>query len=456
MDYSLVRKVDCVKDNPNSDLVQKTWMNVTKNFHSFKSIIYPETNNNNFIFNKFKTQEEFYDSIIDNIIKTNETKIIKEINPEVILLKNKEKYEIKIDVKFNEELSNERNQIINQDESPKNNILFLYIDILSRPHFFRKMKNLSKFLSQFNSNKNKSYEVFQFMKYQSFKNDYYMSGIETIFYESNSKADGIKLNNSHILSLLKKKGYVTAQSANYCFKEFYPLKKKFNIFGKTNIEEYDHENIAMFCDPFFMNELNNPSIRKCLYGKNSFEYVLEYGYQFWIKYYKNKRFLRLSFFEGNEKTGEVIKYLDYYLYKFLFNLYEDNYLNDTFIFLVSGQGNSYEDMYSSIKYLDTDYFLEKYLGTFFMFFDKRSLNLTKNDLINIKVNQQNLVTSYDIHYTIKSIAENNIRNDINEIEDFSDENSNLGKSLFGYINSMERSCYKYKQIDIGVCRCYDF
>ena len=114
MDYSLVRKVDCVKDNPNSDLVQKTWMNVTKNFHSFKSIIYPETNNNNFIFNKFKTQEEFYDSIIDNIIKTNETKIIKEINPEVILLKNKEKYEIKIDVKFNEELSNERNQIINQ------------------------------------------------------------------------------------------------------------------------------------------------------------------------------------------------------------------------------------------------------------------------------------------------------------------------------------------------------
>ena len=166
--------------------------------------------------------------------------------------------------------------------------------------------------------------------------------------------------------------------------------------------------------------------------------------------------MRLSFFEGNEKTGEVIKYLDYYLYKFLFNLYEDNYLNDTFIFLVCGQGNSYEDMYSSIKYLDSDYFLEKYLGTFFMFFDKRSLNLTKNDLINIKVNQQNLVTAYDIHYTIKSIAENNIRNDINEIEDFSDENSNLGKSLFGYINSMERSCYKYKQIDIGVCRCYDF
>ena len=91
MDYSLVRKVDCVKDNPNSDLVQKTWMNVTKNFNNFKSIIYPETNNNNFIFNKFKTHEEFYDSIIDNIIMTIETKIIKEIKPKLILLKNKKK-----------------------------------------------------------------------------------------------------------------------------------------------------------------------------------------------------------------------------------------------------------------------------------------------------------------------------------------------------------------------------
>ena len=166
--------------------------------------------------------------------------------------------------------------------------------------------------------------------------------------------------------------------------------------------------------------------------------------------------MRLSFFEGNEKTGEVIKYLDYYLYHFLFNLYENNYLNDTFIFLLSGQGNSYNDLYSSMNYFDYDYFIEKYLGTFFIFLDKNSLNLTNNDLINIKNNQQNMITAYDIHYTLKSIIENNIYSDTKEKEDFSDENNILGKSLFGYINSMERSCYKYKQIDIGICRCYDF
>ena len=461
MDYSKVRKIDCNKDNPNSDLVQNMWMNIIKNknkngFNNFENIIYPETNNNNYTFNKFETQEKFFDTIINNIIMTNDRKLVDEINPEIKLLKNKEKYEIKINVKFNEELSKERNQIINQDNSPKNNILFLYIDVLSRPHFFRKMKHLSKFLSQFNSHKNTSYEVFQFMKYQSFKNDYHMSGIQTIFYQQNPKTDGIKTNNSHILSLLKKEGYITAQSANYCFKEFYSLESEFNFFEKTNIEEYDHENIAMFCDPFFMQEIKNPSIKKCLYGKNSFEYVLEYGYQFWTKYSNNKKFLRLSFFEGNEKTGEVIKYLDYYLYHFLFNLYENNYLNNTFIFLLSGQGNSYNDLYSSMNYFDYDYFIEKYLGTFFIFLDKNGLNLTNNDLINIKNNQQNMITAYDIHYTLKSIIENNIYSDTKEKEDFSDENNALGKSLFGYINSMERSCYKYKQIDIGICRCYDF
>ena len=372
-----------------------------------------------------------------------------------MLLKNEEQFEIKINLKFNEELSLNRNQINNQDSLPKNNILFLYIDELSRTHFFRKMKYLSNFLSKFNSNNNSFFEAFQFMKYQSFKNDYYNSGIKTIFNETNPKIKYAKQNNFHILSLLKDMGYIAAQSANFCFKEFYPIDRELNFFMKTNIEEYDHENIAMFCDPFFMKEMNIPSIKKCLYGKNSFEYVLEYGYQFWTKYFENKKFLRLSFFEGNEKTGEVIKYLDFYLYQFLNNLYENNYLNNTIIFLVSGQGNSYNNLFNTINYMDYDFYIEKYLGTFFILLDKEGLNLTNDDLINMRNNQQNMVTSYDIRDTLKSIARKTFYDDIKENKDKFDYDK-LGKSLFGYINSMERNCNKYKQITIGVCRCYDF
>ena len=399
--------------------------------YDFKALIYPETNNNNFIFNKYNKLEKFYKEVTDNIIITNDTKLIEEKNPEIMLLKNSQNYEIKINLKYNEQLSINRNKKINQDNYPKNNILFLYIDELSRAHFFRKMKYLSRFLSKFNSHKNSSFEVFQFMKYQSFKNDYYMPSSQTIFYEKNQNKN-FDQHNFHILTLLKNMGYITAQSSNYCFKEFYPLDKEYDFFVKTNIEEYDHENIAMFCDPFYIKEIELTSIKKCLYGKNSFEYVLEYGYQFWTKYRENKKFLRLNFFEGNEKTGEVIKYLDYYLYQFLDDLYKNNYLNNTIIFLVSGQGNSYNNLFSKkfYYYLNYDFFIENYLGTFFILLDNKGLNLTNNDLFNMKTNQQNMVTVYDIHDTLKNIAENKIYNYTREIRDILD-NNNLGKSLFG-------------------------
>ena len=461
MDFTKVRKVDCLKNYPNADIVKDTWINHiqkhnNETIYDFKALIYPETNNNNFTFNKYDSVQSFYKSITKNIIFTNDTEKIKEENPEIMLLKNKEKYEIKMNLTFNQELSENRANKTIKDNTPKKNILFLYIDSLSRPHFFRKMKYLSQFLTKFNSNKTSSYESFQFMKYQSFKNDYYNNGIQTIFYEKMPKMKQSKYTYSHLLTLLKNKGYITAQSANYCFKEFIPVQKEYNYFQKTLLDEYDYENIAMFCDPFFMKEMDNPSIKKCLYGKNSFEYVLEYGYQFWTKYPKNQKFLTLSFFEGNEKTGEVIKYLDYYLYQFLDDLYQKKYLKNSIIFIFSGQGNSYNDLFNSIFDKNYDYYIEKYLGTFFMLIDKKRLKLNETDLINIRNNQQNLVTAYDIHETLKNIVENKIYNDIKEVNEKNiNEENILGKSLFGYIYPFERNCKKYLQINRDICRCYD-
>ena len=464
MDYTKVRKVNCEKDNPNTDILKNIWMNHIKNhknetLYDFKALIYPETNNDKFMFNKFDSIQTFYKSITRSIIFTNDTKKLEEENPEIMLLKNKNKYDLKINLKFNQELSDEQAKKENKDNFPKNNILFLYIDSLSRPHFFRKMKYLSQFFSRFNTNKNLSFESFQFMKYQSFKNDYYNNGIQTIFYEKMPRRKRTEQTYSHILTLLKNQGYITGQSANYCFKEFYPIQKEFNYFQKTFLEEYDHENIAMFCDPFFMKEMDNPSIKKCLYGKNSFEYVLDYGYQFWTKYQKNKKFLRLGFFEGNEKTAEVIKYLDKPLFQFLDKLYLNNYLKNTIIFLVSGQGNSFNDSFVTFFFEDYDFFLEKYLGSFFMLVDKKGLNLNETDLINIRNNQQTLVTAYDIHETLKNIVVNKIYSDIKEVNEENIENNNneiLGKSVFGYIYPLERNCKKYPQINRDICRCYNY
>jgi hypothetical protein len=230
-------------------------------------------------------------------------------NYEIQLLKNNKNIEINIDLKYDEKLSRNRNKIIEEKNGPKlYNILFVYIDSLSRSHFFRKMEKVSRFLEKFFSkekNNSTKYESFQFMKYQTFKNDYYKSSIQTIFYnKTKNQKDNYKY--YHILSLLKKNGYVTGQSANICSKEFfsYDLEKETKFFKTTQIEEYDHENIAMFCDPFYFDDSEenasnrknvkgiNSSLKRCLYSKNSFEYVLEYGYQFWSKYKDNKKFLR--------------------------------------------------------------------------------------------------------------------------------------------------------------------
>jgi hypothetical protein len=93
MDHSKARNIDCVKDNPNIEQVENIWKQnyfncINETLNDFKAIIYPKTNNNNFIFNKYDSIEKFYSSITKNIIFVNDTEKIDELEPEVILLKN--------------------------------------------------------------------------------------------------------------------------------------------------------------------------------------------------------------------------------------------------------------------------------------------------------------------------------------------------------------------------------
>ena len=467
LDFSKLLHINCKNENPPLEKVEHAWINYLSNKEFIKDcqgIAYPLTNNINYTLSNFESEQDFADKISENIYFLDEKTKLEKYNSEIALLKNNEAFNIEINLKYNDYLSQTRNRII-KDKSI-NNILFLYIDSLSRPHFFRKMKLLSRFLEKFylNNNNTTDYETFQFMKYQTFKNDYYKSSIQTIFY--NKTRGPIKnYQNIHILSLMKKKGYVTGQSANICSKEFYSydFEKETNFFKKTKIEEYDHENIAMFCDPFYFNYKHaesknvkgiNSSIKSCLYGKNTFEYVLEYGYQFWYKYKNNKRFLRLGFFDGNEKTGEVIKYLDNYLYEFLNKLYKENLLKNTVLFIASGQGNTNTELYNNFYY--EDFWIEKYIGTLFILIDKSYINKNESCLTNIRKNQQNMITPYDIKKTLENIAFNNLCNEIKEKEDKLEEFQNKAKSLFSFINSKERNCQKYKQTTEEVCRCYDF
>ena len=55
---------------------------------------------------------------------------------------------------------------------------------------------------------------------------------------------------------------------------------------------------------------SNSNLRRCLYGKDAYEYSLEYAEQFWEQYADKPKFFRLGFIDGHEGSLEVIKYLD--------------------------------------------------------------------------------------------------------------------------------------------------
>jgi hypothetical protein len=87
----------------------------------------------------------------------------------------------------------------------------------------------------------------------------------------------------------------------------------------------DHESISYACDPNYHDPQNSFSpymgpfsiFRRCLYGKDTYEHVMDFGKKFINAYPNEKKVVWLDFIDMHEGTGEVINYLDKPLSKFL-------------------------------------------------------------------------------------------------------------------------------------------
>ena len=395
--------------------------------------------------------DRFFNNVMADIIpldKYDINKIPKEKKPEIILNFDPitQMGQIDISINKNQELIKTRKKLYESlplKEKPKySNILFLYIDAISRPEFIRSMKNTQNFLSKYYYNSSK-YSFYQMLKYQNFI-FFTQQNVNPMFFgESMFNSNG-----TSILHHIKRKGYITGQANNICTRQLYDIED--NYTQNISYESFDHENIAMFCDPNFYNPENRftPYMgpysirRRCLYGKDTFEYVLEYGQKFWETYLNEKKFLRLSFQDAHEGTLEVVKYLDKKLAEFLEFFWHKKYLEDTAIFLVSDHGNNMIGFYNILQV--EDYVLEKTLGTWLMILPKK-INVDEK---NIEINQQRLVTPYDIHDTLLDMFGYKLNDKVY---------SRKGKSIFSEINGLERNCDFYKQDLLPLwCRCKDF
>ena len=401
---------------------------------------FPLVNKDEIFFKALKRvlfKEIYFNSIID---MDNSTLLdsLKERKPEISIdfSKNK-KGEININLFYNETLSKERKKLEGNITPYSNNIMILYLDSVSRASSIRQLKKTLTFFEKFmlykgNNNPQfplENFHSFQFFKYHSFQ--YFTIGNYPILFYGNFRNKKNKL----ITSYLKQVGFVTGYTSDDCFFDFVR-----NFHNYTFDEAYDHQYVI--CD----KRINSPNSKlKCFFGKLHIEHMLEYINQFWRKYKNNRKFTSILTNFAHEGSLERLKYIDNIIYDYFNNLYNDNLLKDTTIFLLSDHGVAIPSIY----YLNDFFKYERVLPMFYLFVNDRKNTSYESQYKFLNQNQQVFITGFDIYNTIVHLAFGD-KLGTNKIKQIIP--TNYGKSLFKKINMKYRNPKKYKLMARYACK----
>jgi hypothetical protein len=362
-------------------------------------------------------------------------------NTEITVNFNKQPPEVNLRIAVDQQLIAKREQLYNsfKDKTISKNVLFVFIDSLSRDNFRRKLKRSKAWLEKYYNNKKSEAESFQFLKYHGIASWTIINMTPTTF--------GVDVSHvgrpNHFLKYYKERGFITAQGLNYCGREMYDLEPGNQ--EQFNFEAFDHEVNPLFCDPNFCVPghpyaiLNGPYSmkRRCLYGKDTHSYVFDYGKKFWKAYKDQPKFLRIGFQDAHEGTGEVVKYLDDKLADFFEFLEAEGSLKDTTIILQSDHGVNMPGLYTFFD--SEDFWVEKTLPAMFV--------VTPRDVADtygkaLKDREQVMLSPYDIHNTVLHLA-GAPKLSYNKV----------GDSYFNPItNVSERTCDKFRVLD-PYCNC---
>ena len=444
LDLSKIYNIKCGKDLAGKEETLKFSDSpyINKNTTKFG---YPLTNKDPMCLNKptKKSNIELY--VRKNLLDMDNKKLFhdgKKNIPEIIADFSKNKYgELIIDVNYNDTLSKERKKLAKKSKPYTENILILYFDSVSRSNGLRQLKKTFRFIEKFMSYKgysnkwypNEKYHAFQFLKFHSFR--FHTRGnYPKIFYGSKKGS-----NITRITKYLKINGYVTGFSNDFC-----QLESCYLPHNMSQEEISDHEFII--CDA---NKKDiNSMLKRCLYDKINIGHQLEYGIQFWKKYKNNRKFLLIINNDGHEGTLEVIKYADQYIYKFLYDLFNENLLKDSIVMLISDHGCPMPSLY----YFNDFFQYEDSLPMLYILsYDKKNITYDEQYKFLFQ-NQQKLITAYDVYNTIGHLIYWNSYKKIKNKEKSHKDTpkSKFGKSLFTEIDS-KRVPSDYKNMSKQVC-----
>ena len=430
-DLTKIKKIKCesIQNNGRENFLKNSkssYLNETS-----IRIGFPLTNKDPMCFldcstNNYYIKQYFYQNLVDMDNKEILDTVYKDKMPEIqVDFSNNSGGEMIINLNYNNTLSEERKIKETNSEPYSRNIMMIYIDSVSRANSMRQLKKTLKFFSNFISYKgdfnkkfpSENYHSFQFFKYHSFKY-YTQANFPLIYYGRTREEKNFVL----ITKYLKENGYITCYVGDSCTKD--NVRTLHNL---TEEEAYDHQ--FLMCDPN-VSHFNLNTI-KCLYGKTISDHLFEYSKQFWRKYKNNRKFLNIVSNDGHEGTLEVLKYIDDKIYNFLNNLFNDNLLKESSIFLLSDHGTGMPSIY----FLNKFYEIEFNLPMLYMIINDRKKYSYDSQYKNLYENQQNFITAYDIYNTIGNIIYGNkyiyIKNKTLEKDS---PKSKEGKSLFTEIN----------------------
>lgn len=419
---------------------------------------YPLTNNEHYNYTIFGTlvyaglkslENELHNNIIlmDLYLKNKKLFYKNEFIPEVFVILKKTKPNLEIKIKKNKTLIQQRTKISDKrKEKPFfKNVLVFFFDTISRAHFFRKFPKTINYLEQYTKYKRdykkKKFTIFQFLKYHSL-NTFTNPNLMAAYF--GAKIDG---NGTHFANYFKNNGYIIGKATTFC--------EKINVYSTTsslNNVIWDHESISIPCIRGIYNYRLSKRlyslVRRCLFGKDIFEYSLEYLESFWLNYLKYNKMFLFESGDGHEPTGQTIGYLDDIFYKFLFKFNSNKWFKNTAIILFSDHGQHLLTPFMSFYSYDIKY--EMSLPFLFLFLPNKDYLYENNLYEIIKENQQIFITPYDIYDTLIHFA---YGNDIIAYKNFSVP---LGNSLLTKLNYKERYCDSIKfdsQINMEICNC---
>ena len=195
--------------------------------------------------------------------------------------------------------------------------------------------------------------------------------------------------------------------------------------------------MLLLCDHYSLNTI------RCLYGKHNMEHLIEYTNQFWRKYSNNRKYSIIIDNHGHEGALTVLRYIDDFFANFLNDLFNDNLLKDTIVFLMSDHGTGMPSLYYTMNF----YRLEWNSPMLLILMSDRKDMTYEEQYKYLHKNQQTFITAFDIYNTYRHIIYGDKYESIKNLsENYHTCKSPYGLSIFSKINQKERYPSKFKYL----------